>query len=157
MVGEQHHQQQQIMMAMACSINSNGGDNAPSVDINNFRQAHLTTFASLFSAARADGCDEAVVGIHHDVEMAACFSQSHLRAQQQQQQQNINPITPQIIAVPSISSSSLSMHSKGCSNGTSAHKHSLMENASMNMAYPFYTTPDTITSTAKTQLQNVGK
>lgn len=154
-MGEQQHRQQQIMMAMACSNNRNGGDNAPSVDINNFRQAHLTTFASLFNAARADGCDEAVVGIHHDVEMAACFSQSHLRAQQQQQ--NMNPITPHIIAVPSISSSSLSMHSKGCSNGTGAHKHSLMENASMNMAYPFYTTPDTITRTAKTQLQNVGK
>ena len=133
-------------------------------NINNFREQHLNKFASLFSSARAEGSDEAVVGVHHDIEMSECFSKSHLRAAQQQQQQvagesssNNIPMTP-----PSISSSSLSMHTKNgeqpqVMDGDNNNRNKLMEIASLNMSTPFYTTPDTIVTTATTVLNNVGK
>ena len=130
------------------------------------RKTHLTKFAFLFSSARSEGSHEPVVGMHHDVEMAACFSKRHLNQHQplvgggsytadgDDSGGIIMPITP-----PSISSSSLSMHSKnnipGPQNGND--KNSLLEMAAMNMSTPFYTTPDTVSSTAKTVLTNVGK
>ena len=132
------------------------------------RKTHLTKFAFLFSSARSEGSHEPVVGMHHDVEMAACFSKRHLVNNQPLVGGSsytaggadsggiIMPITP-----PSISSSSLSMHSKnnipGLSQNGRNDKNSLLEMAAMNMSTPFYTTPDTVSSTAKTVLTNVGK
>ena len=128
------------------------------------RKTHLTKFAFLFSAARAEGYHEPVVGMHHDVDMAACFSKRHLSQHQPLGGGSTTagdnggiPITP-----PSISSSSLSMHSKN-NNTPGPHqngrndKNSLLEMAATNMSTPFYTTPDTVSSTAKTVLTNVGK
>jgi len=161
-------QQQQQHQNIPASIGDGGVNNTNNNDddetnINNFREQHLNKFASLFSSARAEGSDEAVVGVHHDIEMSACFSKSHLRAAQQQQQvagegsNNNIPMTP-----PSISSSSLSMHTKNgeqpqVMDGDSNNRNKLLEIASLNMSTPFYTTPDTIVTTATTVLNNVGK
>jgi len=168
---DEHHQQQNNMPVSICdgvnnnnnNTNTNNNDVDEIKNINNFREQHLNKFASLFSSARAEGSDEAVVGVHHDIEMSECFSKSHLRAAQQQQQvagegSNDNiPMTP-----PSISSSSLSMHTKNgkqpqVMEGDNNNRNKLMEIASLNMSTPFYTTPDTIVTTATTVLNNVGK
>jgi len=166
---EQQRQQQNNMSVSIGDgvINNDTNINTNDVDetqhISNFREQHLNKFASLFSSARAEGSDEAVVGVHHDIEMSACFSKSHLRSAQQQQQvagegsNNNIPMTP-----PSISSSSLSMHTKNgqqpqVMDGDNNNRNKLMEIASLNMSTPFYTTPDTIVTTATTVLNNVGK
>ena len=160
---EDQQQQHQNIPVGDGGVNDTNTNNNDVTNINNFREQHLNKFASLFSSARAEGSDEAVVGVHHDIEMSACFSKSHLRAAQQQQQvagessTNIMPVTP-----PSISSSSLSMHTKNgqqprVMDGDNNNRNKLMEIASLNMSTPFYTTPDTIVTTATTILNNVGK
>lgn len=138
--------------------NNNINDVDETQNMNNFREQHLNKFASLFSSARAEGSDEAVVGVHHDIEMSACFSKSHLRAAQQQQKVAGEGFSNNMPVPPSISSSSLSMHTK---NGQQPqvidnnNKNKLLEIASLNMSTPFYTTPDTIVTTATTVLKNV--
>lgn len=42
------------------------------------------------------------------------------------------------------------------SNGNNK-KAAMLEMAAMNMSTPFYTTPDTVSSTAKTILKNIGE
>ena len=42
-------------------------------------------------------------------------------------------------------------------NGDISNRNKLLEIASLNMSTPFYTTPDTIVTTATTVLKNVGK
>lgn len=123
---------------------ANGGAGAGGGGQHELRQTHLTKFAFLLSSARGEGSDEPVVGMHHDVEMAACFSQRHLGGSG-----NVGggwrgvamPVTP-----PSISSSSLSMQSKNghCLQAAGEKKAGLMEMAAENMSTPFYTTPDTV-------------
>ena len=118
----------------------------------NARQAHLTKFAFLLSSARSEGIGEPVVGMHHDVEMAACFSKRHL---QSGGGMSVMSITP-----PSISSNSLSMKGKIGQNNMDSlpdKEAGLLEMAAMNMSMPFYTTPDTVSSTAKTLLKNIGE
>ena len=161
-------QQHQIMSASIgdgvinnTNINTNN-DVDEAQNINNFREQHLNKFASLFSSARAEGSDEAVVGVHHDIEMSACFSKSHLRAAQQQQVAGEGCSNNNMPVPPSISSSSLSMHTKNGQqpqviNGDISNRNKLLEIASLNMSTPFYTTPDTIVTTATTVLKNVGK
>jgi len=168
---DEHHQQQNNMPVSICDgVNNNNNNNNTNTNnndvdetqhISNFREQHLNKFASLFSSARAEGSDEAVVGVHHDIEMSACFSKSHLRATQQQQQQVAGESSSNNIP-PSISSSSLSMHTKNgqqpqVMDGDNKNRNKLMEIASLNMSTPFYTTPDTIVTTATTVLNNVGK
>ena len=160
------NQQQQSIANQHHAVQHNPSD---AVCNETLRKTHLTKFAFLFSSARSEGSHEPVVGMHHDVEMAACFSKRHLLNQHQplggggsytagdyESGGIIMPITP-----PSISSSSLSMHSKnnipGLSQNGRNDKNSLLEMAAMNMSTPFYTTPDTVSSTAKTVLTNVGK
>jgi len=140
----------------------NGNNNSSSHDnvYNDGRQTHLTKFAFLLSSARGEGSDEPVVGMHHDVEMAACFSERHNNGGGNNNfnnhwgGNNMMRVTP-----PSISSSSLSMQSKNGQqqqlSGMPRKKSALMEIAAMNMSTPFYTTPDTVSSTAKTILKNI--
>lgn len=118
------------------------------------RRTRLAKFAFLLSSARGEGSDEPVVGMHHDVEMAACFSERHLRSNGAGGGVNggwgMMPVTP-----PSISSSSLSMQSKNGQRLNVNKKSAMIEMAAMNMSTPFYTTPDTVSSTAKTILKNI--
>lgn len=115
----------------------NGGDPSMSSNMSNLRQAHLTKFAFLLSSARGEGSDEPVVGMHHDVEMAECFSNRHLCDQ---------GMSNMRVAPPSISSSSLSMQNKNGMKQTVAgsSKQTLLDMAALNMSTPFYTTPDTV-------------
>ena len=117
---------------------------------------HLTKFAFLLSSARSEGSDvEPVVGLNHDIQMAACFSSSC----------RIKPLiadTKVEQSVPCIASSSLSMHGgtkatplQGGEEGITITKESLLDKAALNMATPFFTTPTTATYTAKTILMNI--
>jgi len=117
---------------------------------------HLTKFAFLLSSARSEGSDvEPVVGLNHDIQMAACFSSSC----------RIKPLiadTKVEQSVPCIASSSLSMHGgtkatplQGGEEGIAITKESLLDKAALNMATPFFTTPTTATYTAKTILMNI--
>lgn len=123
------------------------------------RPSHLVKFAFLLSSARGEGSDEPVVGFHHDVEMAACFSSRHL-AGGSMHNGSMMPVTP-----PSISSSSLSLQGKSAGGGIQPHavvyagspKKSLLDTAALNMSTPFFTTPDTVSLTAKTVLKNLGE
>mmetsp|Transcript_24834 Transcript_24834/g.44666 ORF Transcript_24834/g.44666 Transcript_24834/m.44666 type:complete len:610 (-) Transcript_24834:56-1885(-) len=153
-IREQQQQQQQP----PALLNQHGGRSNNNESVN-LRQTHLTKFAFLLSSARGEGSDEPVVGMHHDVEMAACFSERHMYGSGGGQGGSCNnggmmlmtmPVTP-----PSISSSSLSMQSKNGQTLSSKRKSTLMEMAAMNMSTPFYTTPDTVSSTAKTILKNI--
>lgn len=119
------------------------------------KRAHLTKFAFLLSSARAEGTNEPVVGMDHDVEMAACFSDRHLRRHPQQGMH-------MMCAPPSISSSSLSMEGRAGTQQMQQQmggprKAAMLAAAATNMAAPFYTTPDTVASTATTILKNVGE
>ena len=120
---------------------------------------HLTKFAFLLSSARSEGSDvEPVVGLNHDIQMAACFSSSC---------RIIKPLdliadTKVEQSVPCIASSSLSMHGgtkatplQGGEEGITITKESLLDKAALNMATPFFTTPATATYTAKTILKNI--
>lgn len=115
---------------------------APSSEVAaHLRQTHLTKFAFLLCSARGEGSDEPVVGMHHDVEMAACFSPAGGGCD---------------VPPGSISSSSLSMQGKGGpARGETPPKATLLEMAAVNMSTPFYTTPDTVSSTAKIILTNI--
>lgn len=136
------------------------------------RWSHLTKFAFLLSSARGEGSDEPVVGFNHDVEMAACFSSRHLAAGGGggggggAMHAGGSMMMP-VVTPPSISSSSLSMHQG--KNGVGGRqrqqsairpgspKKSLLDAAALNMSTPFFTTPDTVSSTAKTVLKNLGE
>eukprot|EP00571_Detonula_confervacea_P001848 CAMPEP_0172317580 /NCGR_PEP_ID=MMETSP1058-20130122/32062_1 /TAXON_ID=83371 /ORGANISM="Detonula confervacea, Strain CCMP 353" /LENGTH=617 /DNA_ID=CAMNT_0013032177 /DNA_START=16 /DNA_END=1869 /DNA_ORIENTATION=+ len=150
-------QQQQLpppqLMSLDHSVGNNGGGSTAEAAVN-LRQSHLTKFAFLLSSARGEGSDEAVVGMHHDVEMAACFSRRHLCGQQPQQQQGGGMTMHNMMPPPSISSSSLSMQSKHRGQVGSS-KNLMLQMVAMNMSTPFYTTPDTVSSTAKTVLKNI--
>jgi len=179
----------------AAQLGSGNGNNNSSNHVNVYndgRQTHLTKFAFLLSSARGEGSDEPVVGMHHDVEMAACFSERHLGRNIAINGNNYSAINNNNNGVsgslkiencsifannnnfnnhwggnnmmrftpPSISSSSLSMQSKNGQQqqqlaGMPMKKSALMEIAAMNMSTPFYTTPDTVSSTAKTILKNI--
>ncbi len=127
--------------------------------LNSQRPSHLAKFAFLLSSARGEGSDEPVVGFHHDVEMAACFSSRHL-AGGSMHNGSMMPVTP-----PSISSSSLSLQGKCAGGGIQPHavvyagspKKSLLDTAALNMSTPFFTTPDTVSLTAKTVLKSLGE
>ena len=176
---QQQQQQQQGSISAtnnvsaSTSTNNNGG--------HSHLQTHLTKFAFLLSSARGEGSDEPVVGMLHDVEMAACFSKRHIRNQQQQQScfgnrsSNINNNMQHghlhhHHGPPSISSSSLSMAAKNghldvnsaqqlnqIAGAGSNKRAAMLGMAAMNMSAPFYTTPDTVETTAKTILKNIGK
>ena len=135
------------------------GDGQDGDHLNSQRPSHLAKFAFLLSSARGEGSDEPVVGFHHDVEMAACFSSRHL-AGGSMHNGSMMPVTP-----PSISSSSLSLQGKSAGGGIQPHavvyagspKKSLLDTAALNMSTPFFTTPDTVSLTAKTVLKNLGE
>jgi hypothetical protein len=118
--------------------------------LNSQRPSHLAKFAFLLSSARGEESDEPVVGFHHDVEMAACFSSRY-------------PAGGRMHC--SISSSSLSMQGKNAGGGmqpqaavrAGSPKKSLLDTAALNMSTPFFTKPDSVSLTAKTVLKNLGE
>ncbi|KAL7551050.1 hypothetical protein ACHAWF_014332, partial [Thalassiosira exigua] len=122
------------------------------------QRACLSQFALLLASARDEGSFEPAAAARCDAEAASIFSCGHLRPRQHQHQHQpcMPPATP-----PSISSSSLSIRG-GTGGGASRRwsddlvdrKAEMLEAAATNMSAPFYTTPDTVSCTAKTLLKN---
>lgn len=136
------------------------------------RRYHLTRFAFLLSAARCEYDDEPVVGYHHDEEMSGFFSRRHLLVG------GVGAGTGggEDVMPPCISSSSLSVSNDRDCGGTGmtmmqststrddmgrddghSSRRTPLDAAALNMSAPFFTTPDTASSTAKTILKNLGE
>jgi hypothetical protein len=164
-----------LMFITHKNMNTTAGSSIPPtlVDEDVRRRCYLTRFAFLLSSARSEYDNEPVVGCHHDKEMSSFFSRRHLILAASAGAGAVG--VGERIMPPCISSSSLSLSSErdgvdGVSgmmmqpssrddvqDEGSSSKRTLLDAAALNMSAPFFTTPDTASSTATTVLKNLGE